>query len=161
MTFPQPDHVLTFLLPYCSFFSHYITVMQESPRVGSRWSIISLNGISYKDAGEYRCQAQNMAGKAEAYIRLKVVGFFAAPQTIKNPFAQNTKQTPAIISISNPPKKTEKTEKANSVTFKKRLLLKKSVKKKKSYNTSIKSKGKYQDEIITRKTFVRRKKKTS
>ncbi|XP_029985490.1 leucine-rich repeat, immunoglobulin-like domain and transmembrane domain-containing protein 3 [Sphaeramia orbicularis] len=30
--------------------------MQETPRVGLRWSIISLNGLSYKDAGEYRCQ---------------------------------------------------------------------------------------------------------
>ncbi|XP_067099438.1 leucine-rich repeat, immunoglobulin-like domain and transmembrane domain-containing protein 3b [Osmerus mordax] len=53
--------------------SVFNTVIQESPRVGSRWSIISHNGISYKDAGEYRCQAQNMAGTAEAYIRLKVI----------------------------------------------------------------------------------------
>lgn len=51
-----------------------VPVMQESPRVGVRWSIISLNGISYKDAGEYRCQARNMAGISEAPIRLKVVG---------------------------------------------------------------------------------------
>ncbi|KAM3594628.1 uncharacterized protein V6R79_011158 [Siganus canaliculatus] len=48
--------------------------MQESPRVGVRWSIISLNGLSYKDAGEYRCQARNMAGISEAPIKLKVVG---------------------------------------------------------------------------------------
>ncbi|XP_035024335.1 leucine-rich repeat, immunoglobulin-like domain and transmembrane domain-containing protein 3b isoform X1 [Hippoglossus stenolepis] len=48
--------------------------MQESPRVGVRWSIISLNGLSYKDAGEYRCQARNMAGISEALIKLKVVG---------------------------------------------------------------------------------------
>lgn len=48
--------------------------MQESPRVGVRWSIITLNGISYKDAGEYRCQARNMAGISEAPIKLKVVG---------------------------------------------------------------------------------------
>ncbi|KAJ4939235.1 hypothetical protein JOQ06_028691, partial [Pogonophryne albipinna] len=46
--------------------------MQESPRVGVRWSIITLNGLSYKDAGEYRCQAQNMAGISEAPIKLKV-----------------------------------------------------------------------------------------
>nr|XP_046269419.1 leucine-rich repeat, immunoglobulin-like domain and transmembrane domain-containing protein 3b [Scatophagus argus] len=52
----------------------YVSVMQESPRVGVRWSIISLNGLSYKDAGEYRCQARNMAGIAEAPIKLKVVG---------------------------------------------------------------------------------------
>lgn len=48
--------------------------MQKSPRVGVRWSIISLNGLSYKDAGEYRCQARNMAGISEAPIKLKVVG---------------------------------------------------------------------------------------
>nr|XP_008298093.1 PREDICTED: uncharacterized protein LOC103370733 [Stegastes partitus] len=50
------------------------TVLQESPRVGVRWSIISLNGLSYKDAGEYRCQARNMAGISEAPIKLKVMG---------------------------------------------------------------------------------------
>ncbi|XP_072220931.1 leucine-rich repeat, immunoglobulin-like domain and transmembrane domain-containing protein 3b [Leuresthes tenuis] len=50
------------------------SVMQESTRVGVRWSIISLNGISYKDAGEYRCQARNMAGTSEAPIKLKVMG---------------------------------------------------------------------------------------
>ncbi|XP_026162331.1 leucine-rich repeat, immunoglobulin-like domain and transmembrane domain-containing protein 3b [Mastacembelus armatus] len=50
------------------------SIMQESPRVGVRWSIISLNGLSYKDAGEYRCQARNMAGISEAPIKLKVVG---------------------------------------------------------------------------------------
>ncbi|KAG7225173.1 hypothetical protein INR49_014731 [Caranx melampygus] len=46
--------------------------MQESPQTGVRWSIISLNGLSYKDAGEYRCQARNMAGISEALIRLRV-----------------------------------------------------------------------------------------
>lgn len=49
-------------------------VMQGSPRVGVRWSIISLNGLSYKDAGEYRCQARNMAGISEAPIKLRVLG---------------------------------------------------------------------------------------
>ncbi|XP_035798690.2 leucine-rich repeat, immunoglobulin-like domain and transmembrane domain-containing protein 3b [Amphiprion ocellaris] len=48
--------------------------LQESPRVGVRWSVISLNGLSYKDAGEYRCQARNMAGISEAPIKLKVMG---------------------------------------------------------------------------------------
>ncbi|XP_056867535.1 leucine-rich repeat, immunoglobulin-like domain and transmembrane domain-containing protein 3b [Takifugu flavidus] len=48
--------------------------MQDSPRVGVRWSIIILNGLSYEDAGEYRCQARNMAGISEALIKLKVVG---------------------------------------------------------------------------------------
>lgn len=54
--------------------AHCVLVMQESPRVGVRWSVISLNGLSYKDAGEYRCQARNMAGISEAPIKLKVVG---------------------------------------------------------------------------------------
>ncbi|XP_070699099.1 leucine-rich repeat, immunoglobulin-like domain and transmembrane domain-containing protein 3b [Pempheris klunzingeri] len=53
---------------------HLDSFMQESPRVGVRWSIISLNGLSYKDAGEYRCQARNMAGISEAQIKLKVAG---------------------------------------------------------------------------------------
>lgn len=56
------------------FSLFYFAVMQDSPRVGVRWSIIILNGLSYEDAGEYRCQARNMAGISEALIKLKVVG---------------------------------------------------------------------------------------
>lgn len=52
----------------------YVSVMQQSPQVGVRWSIIILNGLSYEDAGEYRCQARNMAGISEAPIKLRVVG---------------------------------------------------------------------------------------
>ncbi|KAM8939010.1 leucine-rich repeat, immunoglobulin-like domain and transmembrane domain-containing protein 3 [Pelodytes ibericus] len=50
------------------------TVIQESPSDGVRWSILSMNGISYKDAGEYRCKAKNLAGIAEASITVIVVG---------------------------------------------------------------------------------------
>uniref|UniRef100_A0A4W3HIP9 Info leucine-rich repeat, immunoglobulin-like and transmembrane domains 3a n=1 Tax=Callorhinchus milii TaxID=7868 RepID=A0A4W3HIP9_CALMI len=50
------------------------TVIQESPGDGIRWSIISLTGVSYKDAGEYRCKAKNLAGTSEAAITLTVVG---------------------------------------------------------------------------------------
>ncbi|KAK1175754.1 leucine-rich repeat, immunoglobulin-like domain and transmembrane domain-containing protein 3 [Acipenser oxyrinchus oxyrinchus] len=50
------------------------TVVQESPGEGIRWSIISLNGILYQDAGEYRCTAKNLAGMSEASITLTVVG---------------------------------------------------------------------------------------
>ncbi|XP_051508220.1 leucine-rich repeat, immunoglobulin-like domain and transmembrane domain-containing protein 3 [Myxocyprinus asiaticus] len=57
--------------------SLYNTDAQESPRVGIRWSAVSLNGISYKDAGEYRCRAQNMAGISEAIVSLNVVGVMA------------------------------------------------------------------------------------
>ncbi|XP_018098241.1 leucine-rich repeat, immunoglobulin-like domain and transmembrane domain-containing protein 3 [Xenopus laevis] len=51
------------------------TVVQETPTYGVRWSILSMNGISYKDAGEYRCKAKNFAGVAEASITVIVVGF--------------------------------------------------------------------------------------
>ncbi|KFP66788.1 Leucine-rich repeat, immunoglobulin-like domain and transmembrane domain-containing protein 3, partial [Cariama cristata] len=37
------------------------TVIQETPGEGVRWSIISLTGISYKDAGQYRCKATNFS----------------------------------------------------------------------------------------------------
>ncbi|XP_055025601.2 leucine-rich repeat, immunoglobulin-like domain and transmembrane domain-containing protein 3b isoform X1 [Misgurnus anguillicaudatus] len=51
--------------------------VQDSSQVGIRWSAVSLNGISYKDAGEYRCRAQNMAGISEAIVSLNVVGMMA------------------------------------------------------------------------------------
>ncbi|XP_033016391.1 leucine-rich repeat, immunoglobulin-like domain and transmembrane domain-containing protein 3 isoform X2 [Lacerta agilis] len=50
------------------------TVIQESPGEGVRWSIISLTGISYKDAGDYRCKAKNLAGMSEAAVTVTVVG---------------------------------------------------------------------------------------
>ncbi|XP_051474979.1 leucine-rich repeat, immunoglobulin-like domain and transmembrane domain-containing protein 3 isoform X2 [Apus apus] len=51
-----------------------ILVIQETPGEGVRWSIISLTGISYKDAGEYRCKAKNLAGMSEAAVTVTVVG---------------------------------------------------------------------------------------
>ncbi|XP_030348373.1 leucine-rich repeat, immunoglobulin-like domain and transmembrane domain-containing protein 3 isoform X3 [Strigops habroptila] len=50
------------------------TVIQETPGEGVRWSIMSLTGISYRDAGEYRCKAKNLAGMAEAAVTVTVVG---------------------------------------------------------------------------------------
>uniref|UniRef100_A0A8C8ZD84 Leucine-rich repeat, immunoglobulin-like domain and transmembrane domain-containing protein 3 n=1 Tax=Prolemur simus TaxID=1328070 RepID=A0A8C8ZD84_PROSS len=50
------------------------TVIQESPGEGVRWSIISLTGISYKDAGDYKCKAKNLAGRSEAVVTVTVVG---------------------------------------------------------------------------------------
>ncbi|XP_066137064.1 leucine-rich repeat, immunoglobulin-like domain and transmembrane domain-containing protein 3 [Saccopteryx bilineata] len=50
------------------------TVIQESPGEGVRWSIISLTGISYKDAGDYKCKAKNLAGTSEAVVTVTVVG---------------------------------------------------------------------------------------
>lgn len=65
------------------FWALSFAVMQDSPRVGVRWSIIILNGLSYKDAGEYRCQARNLAGISEALIKLKVVGVTGLPRLPK------------------------------------------------------------------------------
>ncbi|XP_029020459.1 leucine-rich repeat, immunoglobulin-like domain and transmembrane domain-containing protein 3a [Betta splendens] len=48
--------------------------VQESPAEGVRWSIMSLHGILYKDAGNYSCKAKNVAGKAERTISLSVAG---------------------------------------------------------------------------------------
>ncbi|KAL2089200.1 hypothetical protein ACEWY4_016099 [Coilia grayii] len=68
--YPTPD--LTWTRADSSAFNH--TVVQESPGEGVRWSIISLHGILYKDAGDYRCRAKNVAGNAEAFITLSVAG---------------------------------------------------------------------------------------
>ncbi|KAF3694160.1 Leucine-rich repeat, immunoglobulin-like domain and transmembrane domain-containing protein 3 [Channa argus] len=48
--------------------------VQESPSEGTRWSIMSLHGILYKDAGNYSCKAKNVAGNAEATISLSIAG---------------------------------------------------------------------------------------
>ncbi|XP_030594627.1 leucine-rich repeat, immunoglobulin-like domain and transmembrane domain-containing protein 3a [Archocentrus centrarchus] len=48
--------------------------VQESPGDGIRWSIMSLHGILYKDAGNYSCKAKNVAGSAEATISLTIAG---------------------------------------------------------------------------------------
>ncbi|XP_024293748.1 leucine-rich repeat, immunoglobulin-like domain and transmembrane domain-containing protein 3b [Oncorhynchus tshawytscha] len=90
--------------------SMYNTVLQESPRVGIRWSIINLNGLSYKDAGEYRCQARNMAGTAEAPIRLRVVG--VVPPSIKS----KTRKAPSRSSTSNRKPLPQKPKRAQNIT---------------------------------------------
>ncbi|TRY89030.1 hypothetical protein DNTS_022155 [Danionella cerebrum] len=69
------------------------TVVQESPGEGVRWSILSLHSIVYKDAGDYRCRAKNVAGNAEAYITLSVDGVqtttpFQSVNTTKQPDSQ-------------------------------------------------------------------------
>lgn len=58
--------LIVFLVIYSS--------VQESPADGIRWSIMSLHGIEYKDAGNYRCKAKNVAGSIEATISLSVAG---------------------------------------------------------------------------------------
>ncbi|XP_062903387.1 leucine-rich repeat, immunoglobulin-like domain and transmembrane domain-containing protein 3 [Mobula hypostoma] len=62
------------------------TVIQESPADGIRWSIISLMGISFKDAGEYRCRAKNLAGTSEASITLTVVGTVTTARPLRRSF---------------------------------------------------------------------------
>ncbi|XP_003468047.2 leucine-rich repeat, immunoglobulin-like domain and transmembrane domain-containing protein 3 [Cavia porcellus] len=68
--FPTPQ--LTWTRSDSSLVNH--TVIQESPGDGVRWSIISLTGISYKDAGDYKCKAKNLAGASEAVVTVTVVG---------------------------------------------------------------------------------------
>ncbi|MGH0152681.1 UNVERIFIED_CONTAM: hypothetical protein FKN15_024634 [Acipenser sinensis] len=65
-------------------------LVQESPGEGIRWSIISLNGILYQDAGEYRCKAKNLAGMSEASITLTVVGVIT---TTVSPLSLNSLQS--------------------------------------------------------------------
>nr|XP_020463106.1 leucine-rich repeat, immunoglobulin-like domain and transmembrane domain-containing protein 3 [Monopterus albus] len=48
--------------------------VEESPGEGIKWSIMILNGILYKDAGNYSCKAKNVAGNAEATISLSIAG---------------------------------------------------------------------------------------
>ncbi|XP_070776764.1 leucine-rich repeat, immunoglobulin-like domain and transmembrane domain-containing protein 3b [Enoplosus armatus] len=93
-----PTPTLTWIKTSLRLITFYVPVMQESPRVGVRWSIISMNGLSYKDAGEYRCQARNMAGISEAPIKLKVVG---------------------VTRISRLPKKSQKTPSKSSSKYRK------------------------------------------
>ncbi|XP_038611347.1 leucine-rich repeat, immunoglobulin-like domain and transmembrane domain-containing protein 3 [Tachyglossus aculeatus] len=72
-------------------------VIQETPREGLRWSIISLTGISYKDAGEYRCKAKNLAGMSEAAVTVTVVGLITttpSPQRYGRRFGADGWDTP-------------------------------------------------------------------
>ncbi|XP_074530739.1 leucine-rich repeat, immunoglobulin-like domain and transmembrane domain-containing protein 3a [Halichoeres trimaculatus] len=70
--------------------------VQESPGDGIRWSIISLTGILYKDAGNYSCKAKNVAGDAEATISLSVAGTMSTtmppltPSNSTGPTSQGT-----------------------------------------------------------------------
>ncbi|XP_021052821.1 leucine-rich repeat, immunoglobulin-like domain and transmembrane domain-containing protein 3 [Mus pahari] len=68
----QPTPQLTWTRSNSSTVNY--TVIQESPGEGVRWSIISLTDISYKDAGDYRCKAKNLAGMSEAVVTVTVVG---------------------------------------------------------------------------------------
>ncbi|XP_036372295.1 leucine-rich repeat, immunoglobulin-like domain and transmembrane domain-containing protein 3b [Megalops cyprinoides] len=76
------------------------TVVEETPGEGTRWSIMSLNGVLYKDAGEYRCRAKNVAGTSEAYITLSVVGVVTttpAQGRISKPGAASQASTDSVL----------------------------------------------------------------
>ncbi|CAI9581220.1 unnamed protein product [Staurois parvus] len=81
------------------------TVIQESPTDGVRWSILSMNGISYKDAGEYRCKAKNLAGISEASITVIVVGVVTTTLT-----PQRFGRRPEADQVNNIKKAEEKEE---------------------------------------------------
>ncbi|NWR66191.1 LRIT3 protein, partial [Bucorvus abyssinicus] len=78
------------------------TVIQETPGEGVRWSIMSLTGISYKDAGEYRCKAKNLAGMSEAAVTVTV----QEPERTTTPLP-TTPSTTALVS----------TERSTSIRF--------------------------------------------
>ncbi|XP_034739440.1 leucine-rich repeat, immunoglobulin-like domain and transmembrane domain-containing protein 3a [Etheostoma cragini] len=81
--------------------------VQESPGDGIRWSIMSLHGILFKDAGNYSCKAKNDAGNAEATISLLVAG--ATSTTVlplrpnkTEPTSQSTTFTPPTYTPNSP-----------------------------------------------------------
>uniref|UniRef100_A0A8C9FXC2 Leucine rich repeat, Ig-like and transmembrane domains 3 n=1 Tax=Pavo cristatus TaxID=9049 RepID=A0A8C9FXC2_PAVCR len=80
------------------------TVIQETPGDGVRWSILSLTGISYKDAGEYRCKAKNLAGMSEAAVTVTVVGVVTTTVIPhwRNP-RRNLREQPHLFSPHQPP----------------------------------------------------------
>lgn len=84
------------------------SVVQESPGDGIKWSIMSLHGILYKDAGNYSCKAKNVAGSAEATISVSIAGTMSTtitpfkPSIGTGPTSQGTTLTP-LMDTSNMP----------------------------------------------------------
>lgn len=79
--------------------------MQQSPGEGVRWSILSLHSIVFKDAGDYRCKAKNVAGNAEAFITLSVDGMepntqSSTPNVTKSPDADDKLVNQTVISVT-------------------------------------------------------------
>ncbi|KAG7224892.1 hypothetical protein INR49_014956, partial [Caranx melampygus] len=88
--------------------------VQESPGDGIKWSIMSLHGILYKDAGNYSCKAKNVAGNAEATISLSVAGTISTTippvrPTGTGPTSQGTTFTPPTDTPNLPSLTTEET----------------------------------------------------
>lgn len=90
---------MTLLLPF---------LVQESPGEGVRWSIMSLHGILYKDAGNYSCKAKNVAGDAEASIFISVAGITSTtippqkPGFATGPASEDATVTPATDNSNSP-----------------------------------------------------------
>uniref|UniRef100_A0A8B9N2H0 Leucine rich repeat, Ig-like and transmembrane domains 3 n=1 Tax=Accipiter nisus TaxID=211598 RepID=A0A8B9N2H0_9AVES len=78
------------------------TVIQETPGEGVRWSIISLTGISYKDAGEYRCKAKNLAGMSEASVTVTVVALVSTERSTSIKFTEKKQSRPLFDGRKNP-----------------------------------------------------------
>ncbi|KAM4555911.1 leucine-rich repeat, immunoglobulin-like domain and transmembrane domain-containing protein 3a [Odontesthes bonariensis] len=82
--------------------------VQESPGEGINWSIMSLHGIEFKDAGNYNCKAKNVAGTAEATISVSIAGSISTttpppqPGVGAGPAVQNVTLTPPTV-VSNSP----------------------------------------------------------
>nr|XP_033791227.1 leucine-rich repeat, immunoglobulin-like domain and transmembrane domain-containing protein 3 [Geotrypetes seraphini] len=77
------------------------TVIQDTPADGVRWSVLSLSGISYKDSGDYRCKAKNLAGMSEASITVSVVGIITttvSPQESGMRFGTQ-QMTPRVMTV--------------------------------------------------------------
>ncbi|XP_048365602.1 leucine-rich repeat, immunoglobulin-like domain and transmembrane domain-containing protein 3 isoform X2 [Sphaerodactylus townsendi] len=87
------------------------TVIQESPGEGVRWSIISLTGISYRDAGDFRCKAKNLAGQSEASVTVTVVGVVTTTLSPQK-FVKKTEAEPQNTTLED-----IKQESFNSTTF--------------------------------------------
>ncbi|XP_061580864.1 leucine-rich repeat, immunoglobulin-like domain and transmembrane domain-containing protein 3a [Cololabis saira] len=81
--------------------------VQESPGDGIRWSIMSLHGIEYKDAGNYSCKAKNFAGTAAATISVSIAG--SASTTVPPEPGGGTAGAAQVVTstpptdVSNPP----------------------------------------------------------
>lgn len=76
--------------------------MQKSPGEGVRWSVLSLQGIMFKDAGVYHCRAKNDAGNSEASITLTVTDMETTTLSLPLDINKNPEKSPAMIIQASP-----------------------------------------------------------
>lgn len=95
-------------LSMLTFMFLFHSAVQESPGDGIRWSIMSLHGILYKDAGNYSCKAKNVAGGAEATISVSIAGSISttipplSPTIVTGPTSQDTTPAPPTGTPNSP-----------------------------------------------------------